>query len=558
MSKAQAEPWPGPRSLTMQRTAAKPDQREKLTMNSQVNGRRLSEPLRACAASAGLCCLLGLIPALVEAVESVQPGKGATGAKIAGQETGRAVDKRMEASQDIERYLELQAKGAQLSKMEKGVREGKVIDAMWHLATQPLPNDAGFAGQEGDYLNAVAQYAATFYGGLGGAAAYSAWYTYRHTGNADLAFRVGVLSAATSKAFPVNGGMALDAAGAAARKAVVTGAIGGLAIAAAGGDQQAIMEGFLRDGGMVLMQDGFKRYIGSKLVARASDDDAYCMSALGADCPAADSTYARDDKGNIAYKDGKPLPGNTQRHGGNLGGARTAKWDEERRVFKLSPSTVQGMNAMTLFHEHWAISWDMHAMMEPARLAPAVVISYAGSGAMYYELVRKTAAAQGQKIPGVRAAELVAAVESTTAPLEFGTNSAFEAFICEDDGASNSLVVDQPDGTRANCRALSIAGNGRVELIGEASHVNECALKAENHIRDRIQFGQSCFIRESRTPATLIKPFGKAVSEQAIASAASEIMGPAGMTSLALFSGCLGYLARSLRSRNKRKRRTQA
>ena len=518
-------------------------------MTSQFNGRRLTEPLGACRASASLCCLLALLPALAKAGAPATPEKVAARVNNADPETARAADKMMEASQDIGRYLERQAKGGEhgLSKTEKRVREGKVVDAMWHLATRPLPDDAGFASQEGDYLNAVAQ--ATFHGDLGGAAAYSAWYTYRHTGNADLAFRVGVLGAATSAAFP---GMTLDAAGAAARKAVVAGAIGGLAIAAAGGDRQAILEGFLRDGAMVLVHDGFKRYIGSKLVASASDDDAYCMSALGADCPAADSTYVRDDKGNIVYKDGKPLPGNARRQGGNPGSARTSTWNGERRVFMQSPSTVQGMNAMTLFHEQWIISWDMHAITAPTRLAPAVIIHYAGSGAMYYELVRRTAAAQGQA--GVRAAELVAAVESTTAPLEFGTNSAFEAFICEDDGASSSLVVDQPDGTRANCRALSIAGNGRVELIGEASHVDECALKAESHIRDRIQFGQSCFVREMRAPARLIKPVGKEGPDQASASPA--MMGPAGMTSLALFSGCIGYLARSLRS--KRRRRAQA
>ena len=525
-------------------------------MNPQSNGPHLT--LRACSsvARAGFC-LLALIPAA--GVEAAQPDKISTPIKSPGPGpgpgpgSGAGSDRSLDAGQDIGRYLELQAKGAEhgLSKAEKRVREAKVVDALWHLATRPLADDAGFAGQEGDYLNAVAQYAATFHGGHGGAAAYSAWYTYRHTGNADLAFRVGVLGAATSQAFPGNGGMTLDPAGAAARKAVVAGAIGGLAIAAAGGDQQAIVEGFLRDGGMVLIQDGFKRYIGSKLVARTSDEDAYCMSALGTDCPAGDITYARDEKGYIAYKEGRLQPASIQR--AYSAGARTSKWSEERRAYMQSPSTLQGMNAMTLFQEQWIIGWDMHAIVAPTRLAPAVVVNYAGSGAMYYELVKKTELLKDKKPAGVREAELVAAIETTAPPLEFGTNSAFEAFICEDDGASNSLVVDQPDGTRANCRALSIAGNGRVELIGEASQVEQCALKAENHIRDRIQFGQSCFIREMRGPASQTMPAGKDASSPAM-SASSGIIRVAGMTSLALFSGGLGYLARSLRS--KRKRRT--
>ena len=520
-------------------------------MNSRFDVHR---PRAARPIVAGLACLLALMPV---AIMGAEPGPAAQ-VKNAGPDTGRAA--LVDAGPAIAQYVERQAKGAEnnLSKAEKRVREGKVVDALWHLATEPMPNDAGFAGQESDYLNAVGQNAANSPGGLGGAAAYAAWYTYRHTGNADLAFRVGVLSAATSQAFPNNGGMTLDAGGMAARRSAVAGAIGGMALAAAGGDQQAILEAFLRDGGMVLIHDGFKRYIGSKLVARSSDEDAYCMSAMGAECPAIAGVYVRDDKGSVVYKEGKPQLAPSQQRG-NGGGARSAKWNDERSVFMQSPSTVQGMNAMTLFHEQWALSWDMRGIRAPTRLAPAILINYAGTGALYYELVKKTTTAQGHKTAGVRELELVAAVETRAPPLEFGSNSVSEAFICEDDGASNSLVVDQPDGTRANCRAVAIAGNGRVELIGEGNHVDECALKAESRIRDQIQFGQSCFIREMRWPGSLIKTASKdAAPIQAMSTPSSGILGPVGMTSLALFSGGMGYLARALRSRNKRKRRQQA
>jgi hypothetical protein len=41
-------------------------------------------------------------------------------------------------------------------------------------------------------------------------------------------------------------------------KTVVTGAIGGLAVAAAGGDKDAVREGFLLSGAMVLVQTGYQ------------------------------------------------------------------------------------------------------------------------------------------------------------------------------------------------------------------------------------------------------------------------------------------------------------
>ncbi|HAT33745.1 MAG TPA: hypothetical protein DCW29_23750, partial [Janthinobacterium sp.] len=316
----------------------------------------------------------------------------------------------LDAAQAISAYLGRQSRGAEknLSEAERRLRAANIVDAVWHLATRPMADEeAGAAptAHEADYLNAVAQTAAA-YANLGGAAAYAAWYTYRHTGNADLAMRVGVQSAAASRAFPVNGETLLDAAGGRARQAAVAGAVGGLAVAAAGGDQRAIDEAFLLDGGMLLVQDGYKRYIGSVLAARATEEDAYCLAAMGADCPGAgaDAVYVRDEKGAIVYRDGKPRPDPARRARNRDAGARSGKWDGERSAFKHSEATLAGLNALTLFRSQWAISWDMAGLKAPGRLAPAIVITYAGSGAPYYEMLRVSAQGvdEKRKIRGVR------------------------------------------------------------------------------------------------------------------------------------------------------------
>jgi hypothetical protein len=159
-------------------------------------------------------------------------------------EVGRFGKNLEDAAHAIGHFLERQGQGAgaALSNAERRIREGKVVDAIWHLSTEPLQHtseNAALAAQESEYLNTVAQTAASAYGGPAGAAAYAAWLTYEQTGNADLALRAGVLTYATSSAFSAAGKMNAATTSDIAKKAAVTAAIGGLAVAAAGGDETA-------------------------------------------------------------------------------------------------------------------------------------------------------------------------------------------------------------------------------------------------------------------------------------------------------------------------------
>jgi len=197
----------------------------------------------------------------------------------------------------IQRYAgrELQDSGQVLSKAAQRVREGKVVDAVWGLGTEPLKNSEANAAklvQESSVLKAAGAIAASAYGGPAGAAAYAAWYTYHETGDINLALRVGVLTGATSAAFGGVAKMPTGPAGQIIKKAIVGGAIGGLA--------------------------------------------------------------------------------------------------GERGAFMTSVSKVPGMNAMALFHDQWAISWQMGDAASVSTIVPATVLTYVGSGAPVYEKIHTT------------------------------------------------------------------------------------------------------------------------------------------------------------------------
>jgi hypothetical protein len=80
------------------------------------------------------------------------------------------------------------------------VREGKTIDAIWELSISPLRNTDANAGkliQESPTLDTVGQVAAGAFGPPG-AAAYASWSTYHKTGDANLAFKAGVIAGAST------------------------------------------------------------------------------------------------------------------------------------------------------------------------------------------------------------------------------------------------------------------------------------------------------------------------------------------------------------------------
>lgn len=335
--------------------------------------------------------------------------KAGTDTRVA---TAKGVQDLGTAGAAIGRFVERQLKGLDkdVRDADRRVREGKIVDALWHAATDPLKNteeNAALATQESNIIRTVGQVAASAYGGPGGAAAYAAWYAYRATGNADLALRVGVITGATSAGFAAAGQLPTETASQIAEKTLVTGAIGGLAVAAAGGDEEAVKDGFLLSGGMVLIQTGYEKVTDHQIDGRAAKGEAYCMATVGAECSPPKSAYLTDSDGNIKFdKNGDPLVDVTKTDPLRPHVGTWAKENDtpfigagERSASMTAVSRVPGMNAMAVFHDTWSVSWDMNAFTNVATIVPAVVLTYTGTGAPYFERLEDTAAASAAKSP---------------------------------------------------------------------------------------------------------------------------------------------------------------
>ncbi len=194
------------------------------------------------------------------------------GIRDTGNEIERARRNIETAGAAIAEYVQAKTEGTikSTSNALERVREGKAIDALWHIGTDQIRIEdqaASKAALKSEIIRTVGQIAASVYGGPGGAAAYAAWLTYHQSGgDVELALKVGIIAGATSWAMQGAGKMPTeDATGnlvvsSVGKKVAVTAAIGGLAVAAAGGNEDAVRDGFLRAGAMVLIQEGYHNY----------------------------------------------------------------------------------------------------------------------------------------------------------------------------------------------------------------------------------------------------------------------------------------------------------
>ncbi|WP_144444291.1 hypothetical protein [Caballeronia arationis] len=308
--------------------------------------------------------------------------------KDANDERGRFGRELGNTVHAIEHAVQHEAEGALDSARaaERRFREGKVVDAVWHLALSPVQvseHSASEAVLESAYLRGVGQIAANTYGGPGGAAAYATWLAYHQTGDPSLALRVGILSGATASAYGAAGAITDTA-----KKAVVTGAIGGLAVAAAGGDEKAVKEAFLMAGAMVVVQDGFKEYTKHELDPRASEGtEAYCISATATHCvPLPEGAIlGTDDKGNFVVDMAKVDPRIPA-----VGLKDNTAFFNESNPAMVGVSKIPGMQAMAIFHDTWTVDWKSDAMVK-ASILPAIVLTYVGTTAPVFEKLDDTA-----------------------------------------------------------------------------------------------------------------------------------------------------------------------
>lgn len=289
------------------------------------------------------------------------------------------------------RFVEHQVRGykVSLSDAERRIREGKVVDATWHLWTDPYKNDeegAAKAVQESSLLNTVASTAASYYGGPAGAAAYAAWYTYRATdpNDMDMALRVGVMAGVTSAGYANTAAMPVGTVSEVAKKAIVTGAMGGLAVAAAGGDEAAVREAFLKSGGMVVVQSAQSYVVKEYVDPAVAKADAYCVSTVGTKCSIVLPKLQRDSQGNVILDENfQPKIDNSVTLPERL---QIGSWQP-----RAQPANNQtpGIDQLFTKNNEWAISWDRNAFTTKSSSLPAVVLTYVGPGSPFSEKVEE-------------------------------------------------------------------------------------------------------------------------------------------------------------------------
>jgi len=301
---------------------------------------------------------------------------------------------------------------------ERRFREGKIIDALWSLGTeraQTTDKNAAEAALSSSVLSTVGSVAASVYGGPEGAAAYAAWLAYHKTCeagkcDANLAVKVGMIAAATTYA---NG--QANAISNVGERAAVMGAIAGAAVAASGGKPQDINDAVFRAGASVLVQEGYREYVGRDALeeSKPAFGPAMCMSvsptAVGPQNCAQATQFMKDKDGNFLLldKDGNyqnvPESGlssvptdwkligdaSSTPPGTPVVGIQTDhlppdSWKNEGSTFMTTVAKVPGMNEMALFHDRWTVNWVMSSNTAVMGSIPvAMVLTYTGDTLVY-------------------------------------------------------------------------------------------------------------------------------------------------------------------------------
>jgi hypothetical protein len=327
-------------------------------------------------------------------------------------EAHRTVKNTGEAIEAAGKFVERSVQGSvqSVENAAERVREGKLIDAAWHLAIDPIKNtenNALLAVQESTILNTLAQLSAsTMGGGPIGGAAYASWLAYRQTGNLELAMRVGLITGAAAYTMAEVGtiqSQGLDVA--MAKKAVLSATIAGAAVAASGGDEAAIREALLRAGTMVVVQSLYQHVARHSLDPASSRGEGYCvLTPVGAPCsPETSDLYLKDSDGNIVYETRmingveRQVPivrditvlDPSRPHVGNMAAVDQTAWNFEQSRFMQAISRIPGMNTMSVFHDQWSLNFQMDPLTNMTSIVPAVYLTYLGTDAAILDLIRE-------------------------------------------------------------------------------------------------------------------------------------------------------------------------
>lgn len=313
--------------------------------------------------------------------------KAAKDTEAEAKRAGRNVNKLAIASGT---FLESQVHGLGQSFEDAGkrVREGKLVDAIWHVATDPVrytEKSAAAAMAESNILRFAASVAANAYGGPGGAAAFAAWFAYRQTGDLGLALKVGVIAGATSKGLKLVDGMPGETADELTRKVIASGAIGGAAVAASGGDEDEALKGFVTGAAAAGLRETYKKVAGEYQDGK--------LPAKGG--VAKQSDAALKEYGIVTDEHGQPVLDANGRHQvsirsigrtsvshvGLVTGDANAPLlsGAETSLPMEAVSKIPYINDLGYFHDQWAELAGMQGIAVQATIVPALAVTVGGA-----------------------------------------------------------------------------------------------------------------------------------------------------------------------------------
>ncbi|MGO7324197.1 hypothetical protein ACCS80_36385 [Rhizobium ruizarguesonis] len=283
------------------------------------------------------------------------------GVRDAAQTALKAANDTVDAAEASGRYAERMVSGTGdiLDEAQVRLREGKVVDAVWHLSVDRARlenNNSAQLMQESEAARQLAQSAAATAGGPAGAAAFAAWYTYNVTkGDVQKAILAGVYTYAVGSKLTEVNNLPTGTIDAVAKKAATVAAVRGLAVAASGGSDKEVLDAMAQGGGSVIFQSS-EAYITKKyadpLKAKA---DAYCVDATNSTCDDA-MQWVDDNKSKV---------------------------DKYRKISMSSPTVVVTGDGQ------WAISWDKETLVNRSSKAPGVVLTYVGPGSLYRQQMNR-------------------------------------------------------------------------------------------------------------------------------------------------------------------------
>lgn len=369
--------------------------------------------------------------------------------------------------------------------------EDSLVDAFWQSSIgpdTPQANGTERITRAYTFANAITQLAHSVYGGPPGAAAYAAWWAYQQPDTSPAqALRIGLLVGAGLWASERRGD-GQPVAVAEVQRSSLAAALGGVTVAAAGGDEQALRRVFFDTGAAVLVQDGAQ---------------LYCLSATR-ECQQPPSQAARYEGGRFVGWALEQLPAGPANSGAAFPDAGKA----------AAPPLPNSDGALRIA-QGWALNWQTPKDLGNGVLYPLAVLKRGADKAPVLAQAQSPAAPPPPSSPALAAVQdlpesSVPAPAPAPAPAQAqaqpqaptpspapeaiaSTTPSTSRYLCERGGASRSIWVIPGDPKAGYvCRTLYQIGNTQAVLWNAKQNPNICTAKARTQVDKEKSQGYQC------------------------------------------------------------------